>query len=123
MPCSLATEQQRYSNGCAREIRHLDTIRTRTRHQRGLAITYVAGTGRYNASGLGLGHTLIVASKLFELCISLRRYCYLHLFDSHLERFFTEPDGTSKATRMSCSAIQIRASSTGARASTSATKT
>lgn len=91
--CSLSSEQHRFREKCAHHIRRLDAMRAQTRHRRGLAISLQVGFGTYNASGLGIGHTLLVAYKLFDLCVSLRRYCYLSLYDSHIEKFFTYPDG------------------------------
>ena len=101
--CSLETELQRFSSSCAEHIRRLDVMRARSRFQRGLAIKMIAGFGTYNSSGLGLGHTLVVAYKLFDLCVSLKRYCYLQLYDSRAFASNSHPHAQLYSNRLAIS--------------------
>jgi hypothetical protein len=94
--CSLASEQQRFESQCASRIKTLDALRTSSRFRRGLVINLVSGKlPQYRASDLGIGHGLLAAYRLHQLCRRLKRYCYVSVYDHRLERFFAYPDGAS----------------------------
>jgi hypothetical protein len=89
--CKRLGEQPAFKLQCAARIAEMNAALAAAKGKRGLIIRFV-GRGRW-----GIGHTLSHAFVLHYLCNRLRRYCYLELFDSELQRLFTYANGESWA--------------------------
>lgn len=89
--CKRLGEQPAFESLCAARMEEMNAALAAAKGRRGLIIRFV-GRGRW-----GIGHTLSHVFVLHYLCHRLRRYCYLELFDSELQRLFTYANGESWA--------------------------
>jgi hypothetical protein len=91
---SVCDEAATFRSRCAATIAQLDVLLNETRFQRGLVIDWKphARLGiPFNT--WGVGHMLTLAYRLHAMCFRLRRYCYLRLYDSGYEEYFTFTNG------------------------------
>ena len=83
-------EERVFRSRCAKTIGTLDAALASTRHKRGLIIRW-DGDRKLGAFGgvWGVGHMLTLALRLHDMCFRLQRYCYVHLYDSEYEQYFS----------------------------------
>ena len=84
---TLEREHEVFYSRCAKAIAETDAMRRRLRFRRGLVVIWehAVDLGVWRNT-YGAGHLLMVAIRVHELCLQLRRYCYVRIYDSQCER-------------------------------------
>ena len=87
---SDCVEAHAFRTQCASAIAGYDEALAQARYRHALIIEWEPSKrlGVY-AGTWGVGHMLTLAYRLHAMCFRLRRYCYLQLFDSAYEDYFT----------------------------------
>ena len=84
----MCDEAESFATRCHSKALRWQRLRRWARFRRGLVVT-LRWRPKSLHSAWGVGHLLIAAYELHAACLlRLRRYCYLQLFDSELERHF-----------------------------------
>lgn len=89
-----------FRSRCGAKLARWAALRRAWRHKRGLAITWRPSKrrqpGGMPANLHGAGLLLGAVYRLHALCMRVRRYCYISLYDTNFERYFGYADnGTS----------------------------
>jgi len=97
-PCDGTLERERevFFSRCAQTIAEMDVLRRRLRFRRALVVEwdpdYRLGVWK---NMWGAGHLLMLVFRVHELCLQLRRYCYVRIYDAQYEKYFAYPDGST----------------------------
>lgn len=92
------SEEAVFRAHCGSKVEQWDAMRRLLRGRRGLVLRWHALFGKSAGShGIGTGHLLEVAFRMHALCLMLRRYCYVELYDTEYQVYFGYADGQSWA--------------------------
>ena len=93
-PCDIQSEAAVLASRCGRKLEAWTAMRERVRLRRGLRITWQPSSALWlQHNPWGMGHLLVSLYHLHAMCTRVQRYCYISLYDTEFDRYFTYLNG------------------------------